>query len=84
MIKDNNLLREMIEDMAKADNLYQCDEHWKHYLKQLVKEIKKKDLNEFRNWKGGAGTGSIASFGGGKEFYIYEYGWHFHPLDEDF
>jgi|ETNmetMinimDraft_20_1059909.scaffolds.fasta_scaffold41769_2 putative sugar O-methyltransferase len=97
MIKDNNLLSEMIEDTVKAVNLYQCGEHVcltcpirktcpyaKHNIIKFAKEIKKKDLNEFRNWKGGAGNNTIASIGGGREWHLYDYGWNFHPLEKDF
>ena len=52
----------------------------KNVLKMLLKfcEIEKSDLNEFRNFKGGGGRGSVAAYnGGGKEFYAYQFGWNF-------
>ena len=84
MIKDNNLLREMLKDMNNADYHHGPGSYWQSYMKDIVKELETKDLNEFKNWKGGGGKGSIATLGGGKVFYIHSSGWNFHPFDDDF
>ena len=82
MIQNNQLLREMIKDMSEVEEKYNTGSYFRFYVKKIVKEIEKSDLNEFRNWH--SGPGGIASHGGGSTEYNYHHGWHFHPLDKDF
>ena len=85
MIKNNSLLLEMIKDMSEAEDKYRPGNFWMFYVDKIVKQLKNNDLNEFRNFKGGGGRGSVAAYnGGGKEFYTYQFGWNFHPLEDDF
>ena len=85
MVKNNSLLLEMIKDMSEAEDKYRPDNYWMFYIDKIVKQLKNNDLNEFRNLNGGGGSGSIAVYSGGsKEFYTYQFGWNFHPLEDDF
>ena len=81
MLKNNQLLHEMMKDMSEVEEKYAGSYH-RFYIKKVVEEIKKNDLNEFRNWD--SGPGGIASYGGGSTEYGHKYGWNFHPLDKEF
>lgn len=81
MLKNNQLLHEMMKDMSEVEEKYVGSYH-RFYIKKIVEEIEKNDLNEFRNWD--SGPGGIASHGGGSTEYGHSYGWNFHPLDKDF
>ena len=52
--------------------------------KSLVKQIKTNSLNQFRNWKGAGGIGTVQSFGGGTSHLSGYYGAYFHPFDDIF
>ena len=51
------------------------------YEKNILKQIKKNDLTKFRSWPGGAGVGSIHSFGGGERELHRYFKRNFHPFD---
>ena len=82
MIQNNKLLREMIKDMSEVEDKYSEGSYHRVYTKNMVEEIEKGNLNEFRNWN--SGPGGLASYGGGSTEYNFHYGWYFHPLDKDF
>ena len=52
--------------------------------KNILKQIRNNKLINFRSWKGGAGSGSIHSFGGGSEIKCRKFSRNFHPIDDDF
>lgn len=80
-IEARSLLDEMMSDYRSVPHLYKAGNFWKFYEKNILKEIKKNNLNQFRSWTGGAGTGSIISFHGGEVELNRDFGRYFHPYD---
>ena len=85
-LKKNQLdmLRKMMEESFKQDDLYTAGNYWKYYEKNIIKQIKNNSLTNFRSWKGGGGIGNIQSFGGGDERVGRSFMRNFHPFDNDF
>jgi len=81
---DNQLLDQMMKDLHRQDKLYRPGNYWSFYEKNLVKQIKKNPLDQFRNWSGSAGTGNIQSLNGGTFHLSGKFGANFHPYDEKF
>ena len=48
---------------------------WKYYEKNILSQISKNKLNEFRSWSGAACKGNIQSFGGGNENILIHTDW---------
>jgi putative sugar O-methyltransferase len=85
ILKNNNqLLDSMMSDLNKQNRLYKPGNYWSFYEKNIVKQIKKNQLDQFRNWSGSAGIGSIHSFNGGDLNISGMFGEYFHPFDEKF
>ena len=82
--KIKSQLLEMIDDMSKVDPVFKPGNYWKFYEKNILKQILKEDLDLFRSWEGGAGTGSIHSFGGGEMELQRRYNYYFHPFEKQF
>ena len=61
------LLKKMMEESFKQEDLYTAGNYWKFYEKKILDQIKKNKLKNFRSWEGGGGAGNIQSFGGGNE-----------------
>ena len=81
MIKNNQLLHEMMKDMNEVGEKY-AGSYYRFYSKKITEEIEKGDLNKFRSWT--SGSGGIGTYGGGAIDYSLHYGWNFNPLDKDF
>jgi len=85
ILKNNNqLLDEMMKDLHRQNKLYKPGNYWSFYEKNLVKQIKKNPLDQFRNWSGSSGIGNIQSLNGGAIHVSGKFGAHFHPFDEKF
>ncbi len=82
--KIKNQLLEMMDDMSKVNPIFKPGNYWKFYEKNILKQILKEDLNLLRSWEGGAGTGSIHSFGGGEMELQRGYKYYFHPFEKHF
>jgi len=81
MDSNNLLMHEMVRDMNEAKEDFVGD-YSRSYTKQIINEIEKNNLNEFRSWI--SGPGGIGSYSGGSTELGLPYGWNFHPLDKDF
>ena len=79
-----NMLKKMMEESFKQDDLYTAGNYWKHYEKNIIKQVENNSLKHFRSWEGGAGLGNIQSFGGGDERIGRNFMRNFHPFDKDF
>lgn len=79
-----NLIKEMMKDSAKQDPLYTAGNYWKHYEKNILKQIDSNVLSQFRSWEGGSGVGNIQSFSGGSELKSRSFLKNFHPIDNAF
>ena len=77
-------LSKLIEESNSQTDLYKPGNYWKFYEKNILKQIRNNKLINFRSWKGGAGSGSIHSFGGGSEIKCRKFSRNFHPIDDDF
>lgn len=64
--------------------MYQPGNFWEYYEKNILSQISKNKLSEFRSWTGAAGKGNIQSFGGGNEILSRNYKRNFHPFDINF
>jgi len=85
ILKNNNqLLNQMMKDLHAQNKLYKPGNYWSFYEKNLVKQIKKKPLSQFRNWSGSSGIGNIQSLNGGAMHLAGKFGAYFHPFDEKF
>ena len=82
IINDPSILKEMMEDMKKAPEIYKPGNFWMFYVEKIARELEKKDLNQFRNWI--CGPGSILSFGGGRDLHGMKYGSNVHPFSDAF
>jgi len=71
-------------DLNNQNNLYKPGNYWKFYEKNIVKQILKNKLENFRKWEGGAGIGNIQSFGGGARETLRSFGMNLHPFEEKF
>ena len=78
------LLEIMMKNLNEQNNLYKPGNYWKYYEDNLIKQIKNNNLEEFRKWNGGAGSGNIQSFGGGEMELRRSFGENFHPFEERF
>lgn len=76
-----NIIKEMMEDAKNQSNLHTAGNYWKNYEKNILKQIKKNDLKNFRSWPGGTGLGNIQSFGGGERELVRHFKYNFHPYD---
>ena len=74
----------MMDTMSKVDPIYKPGNYWKFYEKKIIKQILSNKLDQFRNWNGGAGTGSIHSFGGGEMELQRNFNYYFHPFEAKF
>ena len=85
ILKNNNqLLDNMMKELHKQHKLYKPGNYWSFYEKNLVKQIKKNSLDQFRNWSGSAGVGNMQSLNGGAMHLAGRFGAYFHPFDEKF
>lgn len=80
-IEARNIIKELMNDSAKAPDLFKAGNFWKFYEKNILKEIKKNNLNQFRSWTGASGNGSIISFHGGEVELNRDFKRNFHPFD---
>jgi len=78
------LLKKMMFDLNNQNNLYKPGNYWKFYEKNIVKQILKNKLENFRKWEGGVGIGNIQSFGGGARETVRAFGMNLHPFEEKF
>jgi putative sugar O-methyltransferase len=84
MKNNNKLLDDMMKDLHNQNEFYKPGNYWSFYEKNIVTQIKKNSLHQFRNWSGSAGVGNIQSFGGGAENLKGRFGANFHPFDDKF
>lgn len=77
-------LLEMMDNMSKVDPIYKPGNYWQFYERKIIKQILGNRLDQFRSWKGGAGTGSIHSFGGGEMELQRSFNYYFHPFETQF
>jgi len=81
MITNNLLMHEMVRDMNEAKEDF-VGGYSRSYTKQIINEIEKNNLNEFRSWI--SGPAGISSYSGGLSDCGRIYGWNFHPFDKGF
>ena len=79
--KELKIIKQMMDDSKNQSDLYVAGNYWKYYEKNIIKQIQNNDLKKFRSWPGGAGTGSIQSFGGGEMELMRYFEKNFHPYD---
>ena len=79
-----HLIKKMMQESIKKNNLYLPGNYWKFYEKNIIKQIESKNLSKFRSWEAGIGTGNIKSFGGGSELRGRLYKKNYHPIDTAF
>ena len=77
-------LLEMMDNMSKVDPIYKPGNYWQFYERKIIKQILGNRLDQFRSWEGGAGTGSIHSFGGGEMELQRSFNYYFHPFEKQF
>ena len=78
------LLKKMMEESFKQEDLYTAGNYWKFYEKKILDQIKKNKLKNFRSWEGGGGAGNIQSFGGGNERTSRSFLRNFHPFEKKY
>ena len=83
-IEEISLIKEMMKDCEKVDDIFQAGNYWKYYEKNLIKQISNNDLTKFRAWSGGSGVGNIQSFHGGELELTRHFKRNFHPFDKAF
>ena len=83
-MNQKKLLHKMLFDLNNQNNLYRPGNYWKFYEKNILKQILKNKLENFRKWEGGAGIGNIQSFGGGARETNRSFGMNLHPFEEKF
>ena len=59
------LLKKMMEESFKQEDLYTAGNYWKFYEKKILDQIKKNKLKNFRSWEGGGGAGNRQHGAGG-------------------
>ena len=74
-------MHEMVRDMNEAKEDF-VGGYSRSYTKQIINEIEKNNLNEFRSWI--SGPAGIWSYSGGLSDCGRIYGWNFHPFDKGF
>ena len=47
-----HMLKKMMEESFKQDDLYTAGNYWKHYEKNIIKQVENNSLKHFRSWEG--------------------------------
>ena len=83
-LSQKKLLKKMMDESFKQSDLYTAGNYWKFYEKNILNQIKKNSLKNFRSWEGGSGSGNIQSFGGGNERTGRRFLRNFHPFEKGY
>ena len=83
-LEEKKLLKEIMIDYKNQSDLHKAGNYWSFYEKNILKQIEENDLEKFRSWPGGVGSGNIQSFGGGERHLNRSFLKNFHPFDIKF